>query len=87
METEMVLRVLAIIIAAGLFASNFNYTPTLTWIKSLFKKTPVTPNKNEVDFLDVVQSWHTLKNQCKVLELNEATEKLDEVFPLLNTEE
>jgi len=91
MEPELIFRTIAIIIAAGLLLSNFDHKPALSWIANIFKRNaPVVPsinNKKDVDFLDVVESWHTLKNQCKVLELNEATHKLDEVFPLLNTEE
>lgn len=87
MEPEMIFRTTAILIAAGLLASNFNYSPVITWVKNLFKKTPVVSPKSSVEFLDVVGSWHTLKSQCKELGLTEASDKLDEVFPLLNTEE
>lgn len=87
MELEMIFRTVAILIAAGLLASNFNYAPVTAWVKNLFKKTPVVNPKSSVDFLDVVGSWHTLKSQCKELELTEASDKLDEVFPLLNEEE
>jgi len=87
MEPEMIFRTIAILIAAGLLVSNFNYSPTIAWIKNLFKRTPVINPKSSVNFLDVVGSWHTLKSQCKELELTEASEKLDEVFPLLNEEE
>jgi len=87
MEPEMIFRTIAILVAAGLLVSNFNYSPAIAWIKNLFKRTPVINPKSSVDFLDVVGSWHTLKSQCKELELREASEKLDEVFPLLNEEE
>lgn len=90
METEMMLRLLAIVVAGGLLISNFDYTPVIHYVKNFFKrKTPVvTPVvENEVDFLDVVKSWHILRSQCEELELQSALEKLDEVFPLLNSEE
>ena len=87
MEPEMIFRTIAILVAAGLLVSNFNYSPAIAWIKNLFKRTPVINPKSSVDFLDVVGSWHTLKSQCKELELTDAAEKLDEVFPLLNEEE
>jgi hypothetical protein len=87
MEPEMIFRTVAIVIAAGLLISNFNYVPNMSWLTNLFKKTSVVNPKSSVDFLDVVGSWHTLKSQCKELELTEASEKLDEVFPLLNEEE
>ena len=96
METEMLLRIGAISIAITLLFVNFD---VLSSVKNFFKslKTPVapktvaittvTPSKQEVSFLDVVDSWHTLKNQCKALRLDLAIDKLDEVFPLLNVEE
>jgi hypothetical protein len=87
MEPEMIFRTIAILIAAVLLVSNFNYGPAIAWVKNLFKRTPVTNPKSSVDFLDVVGSWHTLKSQCKELSLTEASDKLDEVFPLLNEEE
>ena len=83
----MIFRTVAIVIAAGLLVSNFNYSPAIAWVKNVFKNKPVVNPKISVDFLDVVGSWHTLKSQCKELELTEASEKLDEVFPLLNEEE
>ena len=86
MEPEMIFRTIAILIAAVLLVSNFNYGPAIAWVKNLFKKTPEVNPKSSVNFLDVVGSWHTLKSQCKQLELTEASEKLDEVFPLLNEE-
>jgi hypothetical protein len=89
METEMMLRLIAIVVASGLLLSSFDYSLVTSYVKNLFKRTPrVAPATNkEVEFLDVVESWHTLKNQCKELGLEAALEKLDEVFPLLNMEE
>lgn len=96
METEMLLRIGAISIAITLLFVNFD---VLSSVKNFFKflQTSVTPKattittvvpaKQEVSFLDVVDSWHTLKNQCKALQLDLAIDKLDEVFPLLNMEE
>ena len=46
--------------------------------------TPVEPEG--VSFLEIVDSWHTLRSQCEAYGLTEAVEKIDEVFPLLNTE-
>ena len=40
-----------------------------------------------VSFLTIVESWHVLRSQCEEYGLKEAVEKVDEVFPLLNTEE
>lgn len=91
MEPEIMFRTVAILIAAGLLLTNFDYSWATGWVKSLLKKRDVVkPSPEEpssVNFLDVVETWHRLKSQCKALDLKEATEKLDEVFPLLNVEE
>lgn len=89
METEMMLRLIAVVVAGGLLLSNFDYSSVISYIKNWFTRKPViTPVvENEVEFLDVVESWHTLKSQCQELELHAALDKLDEVFPLLNAEE
>lgn len=46
-------------------------------------KTPANPNKQN-DFLEIVELWYKLKNKCDQCNLNDASDKLDEVFPLLN---
>jgi len=84
----MMFRIAAILVASFLLLSGANYQPMLNWAKSLFKKKNVViPSNSGVNFLDVVSSWHTVKEQCVELGLHEAAEKLDEVFPLLNSED
>jgi len=34
-----------------------------------------------------MESWHILRNRCEQHDLKEAVNKIDEVFPLLNTED
>jgi len=90
METETVLRVVAVVLAAVLLLSNFDYSGMLNYVKSIFKRKPKpapVPVKEEVSFLEIVESWHVLRHQCEVYGLKEAVEKIDEVFPLLNTED
>jgi acid phosphatase class B len=36
------------------------------------------------DFLEIVGLWYELKDRCDRFDLKVASEKLDEVFPLLN---
>jgi len=36
------------------------------------------------DFLEIVSLWYQLKESCDKFNLDIASEKLDEVFPLLN---
>lgn len=42
-----------------------------------------TSNKEE-EFLHIVSLWYQLKEKCDAFELKTASDKLDEVFPLLN---
>lgn len=53
--------------------------------KLFFNKNPKrnTTNKQQ-DFLEIVGLWYELKDRCDRFELKVASEKLDEVFPLLN---
>lgn len=52
------------------------------------KPNPVPePVCEEVTFLQIVDSWHTLRSQCEAYGLTEAVEKIDEVFPLLNDQD
>lgn len=89
MESEMLLRVVAVVIAGAILLSNFDYSSAISYIKSLFvwKKPNFPEVKKEVSFLEIVATWHKLRNQCEAYELEEAVAKIDEVFPLLNVEE
>lgn len=89
METEMLLRVIAVVIAGAILLSNFDFTSVLSYVKSFFQRKikPVDTEIKTVSFLDIVNSWHVLKNQCEEYGLEEAVAKIDEVFPLLNTED
>tara|TARA_B100001094_G_scaffold278669_1_gene288367 strand:- start:882 stop:1154 length:273 start_codon:yes stop_codon:yes gene_type:complete len=90
MDIEVLLRVVAIVIAASLLFVNFDIKPYLSYVRNLFKRKPRTTPEVQVasaSFIEVVETWHTLRNQCESLELKSAVEKIDEVFPLLNTEE
>ncbi len=91
MEVETLLRVVAVAVAGALLLSTVNYSGAWEKIKKFFARKP----KNEVEieisesvsFLEIVESWHVLRSQCEEYGLKEAVEKVDEVFPLLNTEE
>ena len=89
MESEMLLRVVAVVIAGAILLSNFDYSSAITYLKSFFtwKKPDATNVKKEVSFLEIVATWHKLRNQCEAYELEDAVAKIDEVFPLLNVEE
>lgn len=89
MDIEVLLRFAAIAVAASLLFVKFDITPYITYVKNLFKRKAkiVVQEKQTTSFIEVVESWHTLRNQCEILELKSAVSKIDEVFPLLNLEE
>jgi hypothetical protein len=90
MELEVLLRIVAVVLAGTLLLSTVDYGPIWLKVKSWFKRSPkpdVEITTEETSFLEIVESWHTLRKQCDVYGLNEAVEKIDEVFPLLNSED
>lgn len=94
METEMILRVAAIAIASVLLFSNISWSYVLGKVKSMFsfnflKKNKVVIEEDEVadkPFLEIVDLWYSLREKCTEEGLDQAVEKLDEVFPLFNAE-
>ena len=54
----------------------------------IFKKktvvTNITTSNKQADFLEIVSLWYQLKSRCDQFNLKIASDKLDEVFPLLN---
>lgn len=44
---------------------------------------PVSPVEEKDDLVEVVKKWDDLKDTCESLGLNEAVEKLNEIFPML----
>lgn len=44
---------------------------------------PVAPVQEKDDLVEVVKKWDDLKDTCESLGLNEAVEKLNEIFPML----
>ena len=91
MEVETLLRVVAVAVAGALLLSTVNYSGAWEKIKKFFARKPRNVIEIEVEdtvsFLEIVESWHVLRSQCEEYGLKEAVEKIDEVFPLLNTEE
>lgn len=94
METELLIRYVAIGVAILLLGSTVNYGAIWSRVKSSFSRLAIKRNNvtvpetsKESDFLEIVELWHRLRLSCNEYGLKEATEKLDEVFPLLNVEE
>lgn len=44
----------------------------------------VSPSTKQKDFLEIIGLWYQLKDRCDKFDLHVASQKLDEVFPLLN---
>lgn len=64
--------------------SNFIDIPYL--VSKLFFGTDkkVNESNKQKDFLEIVGLWYQLKERCDKFNLEVASAKLDEVFPLLN---
>lgn len=78
------IRIIAIVLGSLLVLSSL---VDFQWLvsKILFRKsTVITTVNKEKDFLDIVSLWYQLKHKCDQFKLTVASDKLDEVFPLLN---
>lgn len=76
-----------IVIGVLILASNFVDVPYL--VSKLFSKTKeksdtIKIERKEEGFLEIVSLWYQLKTKCEQHNLDIASSKLDEVFPLLN---
>lgn len=78
------------IIAAGVLCIMISLLDPKYLIKMLFNrknnevKDATTLTNKENGFLEIVSLWYQLKSKCDTYKLTSASEKLDEVFPLLN---
>jgi hypothetical protein len=76
-------KIALLLVAMFILASNFVDIQYL--ISRLFSRSKVKLVANrEEGFLEIVSLWYQLKNKCDEHDLIVASEKLDEVFPLLN---
>lgn len=76
-----------LILGGLILASSLVDIPYL--VSRLFSKAKVQIDKVNVEkdkegFLEIVSLWYQLKNKCDQHDLTIASDKLDEVFPLLN---
>tara|TARA_B100001564_G_C20457435_1_gene586378 strand:+ start:118 stop:399 length:282 start_codon:yes stop_codon:yes gene_type:complete len=92
MDIDTIIRLAAVGLAAALLLSAVDFGAAFSKVKGVFKwpfkkrEIVVVEPDPEVQFLHIVDLWHKLKTSCDEQGLKEATEKLDEVFPLLNSE-
>lgn len=77
-------KLILLLLGVFILATNFIDIPYL--ISKLFSKSKKikTEVSNEEGFLEIVSLWYQLKNRCDQHNLTVASDKLDEVFPLLN---
>lgn len=94
MDIDTLIRVAAVALAAVLLISTVDFSYLFSKVKSVIKwpfvkvsKVVVPTQPEKVTFLEIVDLWHQLKESCDEYGLKEASNKLDEVFPLLNVEE
>jgi beta-xylosidase len=79
-----------ILVATGLLILATNFVDVQYIISKLFFKNKKkdkqmnTESDNEEGFLEIVSLWYQLKTKCDTYNLKVASDKLDEVFPLLN---
>lgn len=86
MEPEFLLRLLAVLVGVSILVFTL---VDFNWIvdKLLSRESNVVvPHNKQNDklFLHIVDLWYKLKESCESYGLHNASEKLDEVFPLLN---
>lgn len=57
----------------------------ISFIKGLLSKRKLvdTTPSNKINLTSIVSQWETLSNSCKQANLNDAYNKLQEVFPML----
>jgi hypothetical protein len=73
------------LVSVGLLIVLLNFVDISSIVsKLLFRNKPQQVVKQQEGFLEIVSLWYQLKNKCEQFKLNVASEKLDEVFPLLN---
>jgi hypothetical protein len=71
-----------LLIGVVILLSNFVDISYLTSKVLSFRKENNSPSR--AGFLEIISLWYQLKTKCDEHNLKIASEKLDEVFPLLN---
>ena len=89
-DLEFILKGVAVVVAVGLLLGSidFSYLLAKLTIKDNENITPdgkvVVKIREDSQFLRTLELWYLLKKQCDDAGLSNASEKMDEVFPLLN---
>ena len=80
-DIELIVKIVALVVAAGLLLSSVDFSYLLA---KLSVKNGVVGKVDDNQFLKTLELWYLLKKQCNESKLTAASEKMDEVFPLLN---
>lgn len=72
------------LVVLGVLAILSNLVDFQSLISKLVFKSKIKSANKQNDFLEIISLWYQLKNKCDEFNLKIASEKLDEVFPLLN---
>ena len=83
MELDFYTRI-GLLLAGLLLLLFVNVDITYVLSRLLFRKTVSENTTNEKEFLNMVNLWYKLKEACEKHGFIDASNKLDEVFPLLN---
>lgn len=88
-DLEFILKGVAVVVAVGLLLGSIDFSYLLA--KLTIKDENITPDgkvvvkiREDSQFLRTLELWYLLKKQCDDAGLSNASEKMDEVFPLLN---
>jgi len=87
MDLEMILKGVALVVAIGLLVTSVDFSyilAKLTVKKKPSVNVPNIPLPNGSEFIKTLELWYALKTACDSNGLSAASEKMDEVFPLLN---
>jgi hypothetical protein len=80
-DIELIVKIVAVVVAVGLLLSSVDFSYLLA---KLSVKNGVVDKVDDNQFLKTLELWYLLKKQCNESKLAAASEKMDEVFPLLN---
>lgn len=81
--SDLYIKIALVSIGALIILLNFVDISSLV-SKLVFRNRPQPVVQQQEGFLEIVSLWYQLKNKCEQFKLKVASDKLDEVFPLLN---
>lgn len=87
MQLIIILLAVVLILSGVDFKKLYNYVPSKQSTNSPERINSELEHEDvhidKPDLVDVVSQWEQFKNTCEALELKDAVQKLDEIFPML----